>query len=87
MNDPDFVREREAWYTAGLDSMSMGAAIVVLVFSAVVGFAAVVFDFDGQRAAILLFFLNWIGIGLGYWHFKLGARRLARRGEVIVDRF
>lgn len=87
INTPQFVREREAWYRAGVNAMAGYMFIAVLVLGAAVSLAAAIFEIDSQSAIFALACATLIvnaaiGAYLGFT-----ARRKALAGGVQVDRF
>lgn len=87
LNDPKFVREREAWFKHGLSSMAGWAALVVIVVSAVTNFAAAAMHLGGEQTAMVVMGANLIGIVSGYVYFEIDARKRARKGGVQIDEF
>jgi hypothetical protein len=87
INTPQFVREREAWYRAGVDAMAAYMFIAVLVLGASVSLAAAVFELDSHNAIFALASATLsvnaaIGAYLGFT-----ARRKALAGGVQIDQF
>ena len=87
INTPQFVREREAWYRAGINAMAGYMFIAVLVLAAAVSLATAVFELDSHSAifafAIATLLVNAaISAYLGFT-----ARRKALAGGVQIDQF
>jgi hypothetical protein len=85
--DPQFIREREAWYKAGAGAVAAQSGVGVLVISAVMGLVTAIWKLDASEAVVTtgLMCLGWIAASNGI--VVLGARKKARRGGVEVDRY
>ena len=85
--DPQFIREREAWYKAGAGAVAAQSGVGVLVISAVMGLVTAIWKLEASEAVITTAFmcLGWIAASNGI--VVLGARKKARRGGMEVDRY
>lgn len=84
--DPQFIREREAWYKAGAGAVAAQSGVGVLVISAVMGLVTAIWKPDASEAVITtaLMCLAWIAASNGI--VVLRASKKARHGGVEVDR-
>ena len=85
--DPQFIREREAWYKAGAGAVAAQSGVGVLAISVVMGLVTAKWKIDASEAVLTtaLMCLGWIAAANGI--VVLGARKTARRGGVEVDRY
>jgi len=85
--DTQAVREREAWYKHGANTMSMYSGAGVLIITGAAGLLSSIFNLDASAASIAtaLICLVWIVVSSGIVMLK--AREAARRDQVEVDRY
>ena len=87
LNDPDVIRERAAWLTAGAHSLAVYVGVGVLALGLVVGLASAVFDMEPHHAVTTMVTGTWLVIFCAGMFTEFTARDRARRGGVQVDRF
>jgi hypothetical protein len=87
INTPQFIRERQAWYRAGVNAMAGRQFVALIVLGTIVGFTAAAFDLNGSEAVTIMAVGSLMcnaAIG-GYLGFT--ARFRALQGGVQVDQF
>lgn len=87
MNDPEFVREREAWFTTGVNLMVLYAALTVVAVGALVGISTLVFDLSTYQIMLTHVVGSCAALAIASQFLNFTARERARRGGVQVDRF
>ena len=85
MNAPAFVREREAWFKAGVLSMTGYTVISSLVSGITVSIASIFIDLTGSTAAICTAIGGWALSACFSGLLTATARRRALKGGVSVD--
>lgn len=85
--DTHAVREREAWYKHGVNTMSIYSGAGVLVITGAAGLLSSIFNLDASSASIAssLMCLVWIVASAAIVMLK--AREAARSDQVKVDRY
>jgi len=85
--DTQAIREREAWYKHGANTMSMYSGAGVLVIAGAAGLLSSIFNLEASSASIAtaLMCLVWIVASAGI--VMLRAREAARSDQVEVDRY
>lgn len=87
LNTPVFVREREAWYKAGVNMMAMQAGIGVLIVGFATGIASWFFSMEPYQASTTMVIGTWIFIAAANLYADFSARSKAARGGIEIDRF
>ncbi len=87
LNTPQFVREREAWYKAGVGAMAGYAAVAVFLAGVIAGLASLIFDLGPYQLAGSIVAGAWALIALASVFLDVNARRVAYSGGVEVERF
>jgi len=87
VNDPDFIREREAWFNVGVNLMVLYAALTVVVVGALVGISTLVFELSTYQIMFTHVVGSCTALAMVSQFLNFTARERARRGGVQVDRF
>lgn len=85
MSTPAFIREREAWFKAGVTSMTGYSAISCLVAGIAVSLATIFIDLNAPTAAICTAVAGWGLSACCSGLLTVTARRRAMRGGVTAD--
>ena len=85
INAPKYIRERQAWYQAGVIAMAGRQFVAVIVIGTIVGITAAVFDLNGSEAASIVAVGCLVCNAAIGAHLGLTARRRALEGGVQVD--
>ena len=87
MNDPDFVRERAAWFSFGVITSASYSAITIFAVAALVGLVSLFVEVDVSQALTVQVACSCAAIALESVLFEASARDRARRGGVHVERY
>jgi hypothetical protein len=87
MNEPEFVRVREAWYKAGAGAMAGYSAFGVLIVGLAVGVTSFFHRMEPYETAMSVVFGGWTVIAVMNCYTDISARDIARKGGVQVDPF
>ena len=83
--EPQFIREREAWYKAGSSKMLTYSIITVILFDIVIGALSAWYKVGAYQTVVLTILSTLAGLAAAHQWIEIQARAIAKKGGVSVD--